>query len=168
MQVTAEPELCAVAEAATRCKRGPIASMSVQVAPQPWLALDEEWAHVTLWVSPTAPAGRRNRDDDTSIGMNHHPQPARSRGATERVVERAAGKVQRGGTLGDGHGRMVPRQRRFAPARTTAAEAPWLPSTMSRAVTTWGSDPTMATSPDRLARASTFRTAVMIDRGMER
>jgi hypothetical protein len=129
VEVTAKPELRAVAEAATRRKRGPIASVSVQVAPQPWLALDEERTHLTLWVRPTAPAGRRHRDDDASIGMDHHAHAARSRGATEGVVERAARQVQGGGMLGDGHGPMVPRQRRFAPARTTATEAPCLPST---------------------------------------
>ena len=110
MQLTAEPELGAVAKAAAGREFGSVAGVLVEVAAEPRLALDKEWSDVPVWVGPTAAARGGHRHHDAAIRMDDDSESARARRPSKGVVEAPARQVQRGGSLGDGHPPMVPRQ----------------------------------------------------------
>jgi hypothetical protein len=57
MELAAEAELGAVAEAATGGEGGSVAGVLVQVAAEPRLAFHEERSDMSIRVGPTAPAG---------------------------------------------------------------------------------------------------------------
>ena len=98
---------------------GSIAGMAVEVPAKPRFALDEERTDVPVRVCPATPTGRWHGHDHAAIGMDHDAQAARAWRSPQGVVEGAAGQVQRGGGLGDGHVPMVPR-----PNRSGATQQP--------------------------------------------
>ena len=57
MELAAEAELGAVAEAATGGEGGSLSGVLVQVSAEPRLAFDEERSDMSIRVGPTAPPG---------------------------------------------------------------------------------------------------------------
>lgn len=109
VEVTPETDRRAIPESTAGQELVTLASVTVQVAPQPRFSFDQECPDLPLGIPPAATTGRRNGHNHATVRMDDDAQAPRARRTTEGVVKRAAGEVQGGGGLGDGHGPMVPR-----------------------------------------------------------
>ncbi len=79
VEVAAEPERSAVAQAASCEQGGTFLGVPVQVTAQPRLPLGKEGTDMPLGVGPAAATRRRDGDDHAAVGMDDHAQAAGSR-----------------------------------------------------------------------------------------
>jgi hypothetical protein len=76
VEIAPEADRGPIAQTAARFEDGPVARLAGEVAAQPWLALGEERADMTLGVRPAAPPAGRHRHDHAPVWVDDDTQAA--------------------------------------------------------------------------------------------